>query len=189
MRRVLQYIIGEVKEGRLAKSSAVELTREISAQIAPAELAVLHPLLHRNTSDLSALRFSTRLSGEEFYLRDHVVGGRKILPAVAHLELARAAVSAAAGEDEQGGVSLQQVTWIRPVVVGADGVELHIELFAEDSNNPPGQNRKLLMATGLPATRARRRSRFPVSLAALAKVSKLTLRVCTVFRSVSRQSE
>ena len=112
MRRVLQYIIGEVKEGRLAKSSAVELTREISAQIAPAELAVLHPLLHRNTSDLSALRFSTRLSGEEFYLRDHVVGGRKILPAVAHLELARAAVSAAAGEDEQGGVSLQQVTWI-----------------------------------------------------------------------------
>ena len=58
MRRVLQYIIGEVKEGRLAKSSAVELTREISAQIVPAEPPVLHPLLHRNTSDLSALRFT-----------------------------------------------------------------------------------------------------------------------------------
>ena len=91
---------------------------------------MLHPLLHRNTSDLSAQRFSTRLSGEEFYLRDHVVGGSRVLPGVAHLEMARAAVAAAAGEDAQAGVRLEQVAWLRPVVVGAEGLELHVELFA-----------------------------------------------------------
>ena len=97
-----------------------------------AGVAVLHPLLHRNTSDLSAQRFSTRLSGEEFYLRDHVVGGARVLPGVAHLEMARAAVAAAAGADAQAGIRLQQVVWLRPVVVGAEGLELHVELLADD---------------------------------------------------------
>src|SRR5262245_49391594 len=39
--------------------------------------AVLHPLLHENTSDLSEQRYSTQLTGEEFYLRDHVVRGER----------------------------------------------------------------------------------------------------------------
>ncbi|SEO31193.1 polyketide synthase dehydratase domain-containing protein, partial [Bradyrhizobium sp. OK095] len=132
MRRVLQYIIGEVKEGRLSKSSAVELTRDISAQVVPAQSPVLHRLLHRNTSTFSAQRFSTKLDGDEFYLRDHVVGGLHVLPGVAQLEMARAAVEAATAEDGRRGIRLQQVVWLRPVVVGSDGIELHIELFAEE---------------------------------------------------------
>src|SRR5882762_5081273 len=130
MKRVLQYILHEVKEGRLSKPGAVELTREIHTQGNLERPSVLHPLLHRNTSDLSAQRFSTRLSGEEFYLRDHVVAGSRVLPGVAHLEMARAAV-AAAGEDGRDRMRLEQVVWLRPVVVGADGLELHVELFCD----------------------------------------------------------
>ena len=49
---------------------------------------VLHPLLHRNTSDLREQRYSTRLTGEEFFLADHEVsanglGKQRVLPAVA----------------------------------------------------------------------------------------------------------
>jgi acyl transferase domain-containing protein/acyl carrier protein/SAM-dependent methyltransferase len=128
MRRVLQYILHEVKEGRLSKPSAVELTKEIHTQGKLDQPSVLHPLLHRNTSDLSAQRFSTRLSGEEAYL--HGVNGARVLPEVAHLEMARAA--AAAGEDTQDRVRLEQVEWLRPVVVGPDGLDLHLELFAEE---------------------------------------------------------
>ena len=61
---------------------------------------VLHPLLQRNTSDLSEQRYSTTFTGEEFFLRDHRVrreDGReeKILPGVAYLEMARAAIDLA----------------------------------------------------------------------------------------------
>ena len=56
----------------------------------PAE--TLHPLLHRNTSDLAEQRFTTTLTGREFFLADHRVQGQMILPGVAHLEMARAAV-------------------------------------------------------------------------------------------------
>ena len=92
----------------------------------------LHPLLHRNTSDLWAQRFSTRLRAEDGLLRDHVVSGVRVLPGVAHLEMARAAVEAAAGVDSPHGLRLQRVVWLRPVVVGPDGLDLHIELFEED---------------------------------------------------------
>ena len=59
---------------------------------------LLHPLVHENTSDLSGQRFRTRLSGEEFFLSDHVVQGRRVLPGVAYLEMARAAVARSVGE-------------------------------------------------------------------------------------------
>jgi len=55
------------------------------------DVAKLHPLLHQNTSDLSEQRFSSTFAGDEFFLADHVIQGRRILPGVAHLEMARAA--------------------------------------------------------------------------------------------------
>ncbi|MGS0740634.1 beta-ketoacyl synthase N-terminal-like domain-containing protein [Glaciimonas sp. GG7] len=61
----------------------------------PGQGAPLHPLVHRNTSTLSQQRFSTTLSGEEWFLRDHVVAGEKVLPGVAQLEWARAALALA----------------------------------------------------------------------------------------------
>src|SRR5204863_2408944 len=58
---------------------------------------VIHPLLHSNTSDLSQQSYSAIFTGEEFFLSDHQVraDGRtvqKVLPAVAYLEMARAAI-------------------------------------------------------------------------------------------------
>ncbi|WP_258298149.1 PfaD family polyunsaturated fatty acid/polyketide biosynthesis protein, partial [Paenibacillus peoriae] len=50
--------------------------------------SVLHPLVQRNTSDLTEQRYSSRWSGEELFLKDHVVQGRKMLPGVAYLEMA-----------------------------------------------------------------------------------------------------
>ena len=93
---------------------------------------ILHPFLHRNTSDLSAQRFSTKLDGEEYYLRDHVAGGVRVLPEMVQLEMVRAAITAAASPDAQAGLRLQQVTWTRPVIIGQEGLELHIELFANE---------------------------------------------------------
>ena len=91
--------------------------------------AVLHPLLQRNTSDLSGQRFSSRFAGSEFYLSDHVVSGSRVLPGVCYLEMARAAVEHSVGQELGEGrrVVLRGVVWLRPLVVeGAR--EVHIGL-------------------------------------------------------------
>src|SRR5581483_12258866 len=94
----------------------------------------VHPLVHRNTSNLREQRFSSVFTGGEFFLADHVVQGQKVLPGVAHLELARAAVIAALeGEGQSPRIELQNVVFVRPVVVGGQGLELHIALQPDES--------------------------------------------------------
>ena len=88
----------------------------------------LHPLVHENTSDLAEQRYRTRLTGEEFFLADHRVDGRRWLPAVAYLEMAREAVTRAAGDV----VALRDVVWERPIAVGDEPVEIHAGIAAED---------------------------------------------------------
>ncbi|MBY9081324.1 SDR family NAD(P)-dependent oxidoreductase [Paenibacillus sp. HN-1] len=96
--------------------------------------AWIHPLLHQNTSDLSEQRFSTSFNGQEFFLKDHVVSGLKVLPGVAYLEMARAAIHQATRNlgEEKARVRLQDVVWIRPVVVADEPVQLHIGLHLND---------------------------------------------------------
>src|SRR5947208_1247008 len=93
--------------------------------------AAIHPLLQQNTSNLSEQRFSSTFTGEEFFLTDHVVKGERVLPGVAYLEMARAAVAQAAGTPEVG-LHLKNVVWARPAVVGEEAVQVHIGLFPNE---------------------------------------------------------
>ncbi|MBN4053159.1 polyketide synthase dehydratase domain-containing protein, partial [bacterium AH-315-L15] len=95
----------------------------------------LHPLLHQNTSDLSEQRFTSTFTGQEFFLADHVVKGQRVLPGVAYLEMARAAVdqAAVALEEGQTGIRLKNVVWARSIAVGEQPVQVHIGLFPEDN--------------------------------------------------------
>jgi polyketide synthase PksN len=97
--------------------------------------AVIHPLLHQNTSNFSEQRFSSTFTGQEFFLADHVVQGQKVLPGVAYLEMAREAVAQAAGVAAKShtGIQLKNIVWARPIVVGEEPVVVHIGLFPEDS--------------------------------------------------------
>jgi acyl transferase domain-containing protein/acyl carrier protein len=86
-----------------------------------------HPLLHRNISDLFGQKFRTRFSGDEPFLAGHVVNGQKILPGVAHLEMARAALEKALGS-QPSAARLLDTVWLRPVVVeGQLEAQLHVE--------------------------------------------------------------
>uniref|UniRef100_UPI00224E9824 SDR family NAD(P)-dependent oxidoreductase n=1 Tax=Dyella silvatica TaxID=2992128 RepID=UPI00224E9824 len=106
-------------------------TGPVPTAIASGNHAALHPLLHRNTSDVAGLRFSTQLSGDEFFLTDHRVQGNRVLPGVAQLEMARRAVSEVIGEAAP--IALNDVVWVRPIVVDANGLTLHIALYPEAS--------------------------------------------------------
>jgi acyl transferase domain-containing protein/SAM-dependent methyltransferase len=96
--------------------------------------AVLHPLVHRNTSDFDEQRYSTTLTGQEFFLTDHVVQGRKILPGVAYLEMAYAALTEAAHVETMGAIRLEQVTWHRPLAVDGQPEVVHVGLRPLEGN-------------------------------------------------------
>ena len=90
-------------------------------------VGALHPLLQRNTSDFFALRFGSSFTGQEFFLADHRMLGQRILPGVAYLEMARAAVVSAHGGATMG-LRLRNVVWVRPfVVVDAPGTRTEAE--------------------------------------------------------------
>ncbi|MFD9789951.1 amino acid adenylation domain-containing protein [Streptomyces sp. NPDC059070] len=98
--------------------------------------APAHPLLHENVSGLGAVRHRTRFTGEEFVLRDHVVDGKRLLPAVASLEMAYTAVRRAlpaAGPR----VTLRNVSWVRPVAVGDGGRTVEFTLTEDGAPGAP----------------------------------------------------
>jgi len=94
--------------------------------------AVLHPMLHRNTSDLAEQRFTSVFTGEEFFFADHVVKGQRVLPGVAYLEMARAAVEQAIPDKKRrgqtAGLRLKNVVWVQPVRAAGEAVEVQIGL-------------------------------------------------------------
>lgn len=89
-----------------------------STSMPGAAVTRLHPLLGANQSDLFEQKFTTTFSGSEPCLADHRVGGERLLPAVAILEMARAAASLATHRTV---ARIHNVAWMRPIVI-QDGV-------------------------------------------------------------------
>jgi polyketide synthase PksM len=100
--------------------------------MAPGLIPHLHPLVHRNLSGVHAFCYDTQLTGQEWFLRDHQVMGRAVLPGVAQLEWARAAVSLAlSGEPDGADICLKNVVWLQQLTVTTQR-EIHIELTPEE---------------------------------------------------------
>ncbi|HEU5133667.1 MAG TPA: SDR family NAD(P)-dependent oxidoreductase [Steroidobacteraceae bacterium] len=105
--------------------------------VAP-QAAFLHPLLHANTSDFRQQRYQSNFSGAEFFLSDHRVrldgDVRKVLPGVAYLEMARAAMTlASAGIPPSAVLELRNTVWLKPLVV-AGSTSVSITLSASDED-------------------------------------------------------
>nr|WP_185923356.1 SDR family NAD(P)-dependent oxidoreductase [Lysinibacillus sp. SDF0063] len=100
------------------------------AQEALQSSEVFHPLLHRNVSTFAEQRFTSIFTGKEFFLEDHVVHGQRVLPGVAYLEMARAAVQSAVSDGEYSGkkIRLKNVIWAKPITAGAAAVSAEITL-------------------------------------------------------------
>ncbi|ODS25133.1 hypothetical protein AB835_00250 [Candidatus Endobugula sertula] len=96
-------------------------------------ISTLHPLLHKNTSDWYGQKFTSIFNGEEFFLRDHVVQGKKILPGVTYLEMTRAAVQQSIGlcEDKKISIQLNNVIWKSPIEIGFNQQEVNIRFYRD----------------------------------------------------------
>jgi polyketide synthase PksM len=100
-------------------------------------LNYIHPLLHKNTSDFSDQCFNSIFTGQEFFLADHVVNGKKVLPGVAYLEMVRVAVDQAVGlsGNEKTSILLKNVVWARPITLEDQSVNVNIRLLPEENES------------------------------------------------------
>ncbi|MGV9878592.1 SDR family NAD(P)-dependent oxidoreductase [Streptomyces sp. NPDC003006] len=88
----------------------------------------LHPLLGANVSTLAEHRYATTLTGDEFYLADHRVAGEPIMPAVGHLEMARAAGALSLPATAPTGPALSRISFERPLSFAQGPRTVHIRL-------------------------------------------------------------
>ncbi|MBE4751861.1 SDR family NAD(P)-dependent oxidoreductase [Corallococcus sp. ZKHCc1 1396] len=88
-----------------------------------------HPLLESNASTLREHKYVTVFTGAEQVLTDHVVGGHRLLPAAAMLEMACVAASLASEEPVLGVTDLR---WRRALRVGDAPVTVETHLEGRD---------------------------------------------------------
>src|SRR5262249_43229956 len=90
-----------------------------------------------NTSDLTEQRYSSNFTGEEFFLKDHRLRTQsgteeRVLPGVAYLEMARAAIEHASPQPQESSIlELHNTVWAEPVVV-PQNAQFSVRLLAND---------------------------------------------------------
>ncbi|WP_089103856.1 SDR family NAD(P)-dependent oxidoreductase [Streptomyces hyaluromycini] len=103
-------------------------TDQPARPLPPTDVPAHHPLLHTDVSDDEGPRFRATFSGEEFFLAEHEVKGRRILPGAAYLEMVREAVRRSGQASDPSGESLrlEDVVWLAPIE--ASGPVTHVEV-------------------------------------------------------------
>ncbi|PEW08370.1 SDR family NAD(P)-dependent oxidoreductase, partial [Bacillus cereus] len=91
----------------------------------------LHPLLHRNTSDLKGQRFTSTFTGNESFLKDHAIMGERILLGTAYMEMIREAIDKSVPTEEQRIVILKNILWSQPFGVKGKNQDVHIGVYPD----------------------------------------------------------
>ncbi|NJM14964.1 MAG: hypothetical protein HC896_05905 [Bacteroidales bacterium] len=95
--------------------------------------AVLHPLLHSNTSDLIHQNYSSVFTGNEFFFDHHEISGQKNLKASVYMEMARAAAeNALPGRQGTTMMELRHMLLGQPFVFG-ENKKVSIALLAKNN--------------------------------------------------------
>ncbi len=137
----VEPLLAALREGRLDGRQLAEIAAALqAAQGQPPRRAGLSwsPGALVTAGEGPGHHFRTVLSGDEFFLADHVIQGRRLLPAVVYLEMARAAAERSVGmslfdgmEESRGRFWLKSVAWVRPLSVDGAPVEVQLRLAPE----------------------------------------------------------
>ncbi|ACL75233.1 SDR family NAD(P)-dependent oxidoreductase [Ruminiclostridium cellulolyticum] len=90
--------------------------------------SALHPLVDINQSTLEEESFKKTLSQEEFFLKDHIVGGKTMLPGAAFIEMARAAGHIAGKNPVK---TFRDIVWARPITLSGKAHDVNINLYTD----------------------------------------------------------
>lgn len=90
------------------------------------QFTALGSFIDANVSTLDEQLFVKTFTQNEFYLKDHKLGKKSVLPGVAYLEMARQAAQLATNGDPVLG--LANIKWLKPIVVNGSRETIHIGL-------------------------------------------------------------
>lgn len=90
------------------------------------DASIIHPLLHEDTSNELECRYSSTFTGEESFFKAHVIKGRKTMPGVAYLEMARVAAEKIYKIPSTSKITLKNIVWIQAIVVENKPVSVNI---------------------------------------------------------------
>ncbi|MGA1867996.1 MAG: thioester reductase domain-containing protein [bacterium] len=97
------------------------------------EIKTLHPLIDTIVPSLSineGLVFQKILHASDLLVKDHLIRGRELFPAVAYMEMAREAIS-----QINNNFNLTRMVWLRPLAVREGKKEIHLILKKEDEEH------------------------------------------------------
>lgn len=91
---------------------------------------MLHPLVHENTSSIGITEYSTKFDEADQMLCDHVIQGKKVLPGVAYLEMARYAVENATRKvtNKNAVMRISNIGWYHPLTVESEPIDVQIRI-------------------------------------------------------------
>ncbi|MGC6177121.1 SDR family NAD(P)-dependent oxidoreductase [Lacrimispora sp. 38-1] len=93
------------------------------------EIKGIHPLLDKNISTFERVAFEKSFIGNEFFLEDHIVKDTKVLPAVAYLEMVRAAADLAMPGCRVASISNNY--WLNAIRVFESGKTVKLSLIPD----------------------------------------------------------
>ncbi|MFK4467821.1 SDR family NAD(P)-dependent oxidoreductase [Bacillus sp. RC252] len=102
-----------------------------------------HPLIHNNVSNAFQVSFLSTFTGNEFFLKDHIVQESPTLPGVVHLEMGLEAARRALdvenifSETDQEmlrRVQLRDILWLRPAMMFGEPLNLRTKIKAISQN-------------------------------------------------------
>jgi polyketide synthase PksN len=122
----------------------------------PTEAPAHHPLLHTDASDAEGPRFRATFTGEEFFLAEHEVKERRILPGAAYLEMVREAVrrSGQASGTSGEGLRLEDVVWLTPIEASGPATHVEVVLTPADADRAGRLDFAVYTRTGHPGEQA-----------------------------------
>jgi polyketide synthase PksM len=90
---------------------------------------MLHPLIGINMSTVNEQKFMTTFTGKEFFFEDHIVKGKKMLPAAAYIEMTRAAGDLS--EDKKV-TMIKDILLARPITIESEPKDIQIGLYPDE---------------------------------------------------------
>ncbi|MGD6960811.1 SDR family NAD(P)-dependent oxidoreductase [Fictibacillus phosphorivorans] len=91
----------------------------------PSTSSPIHPLIDKNESTFKNYKFSKTFTGREYYLMDHRINGKKILPGVLYMNMALAGVKLASENDYN---RIKGLVWESALEVSDEDSEVYIQL-------------------------------------------------------------
>lgn len=93
------------------------------------ETAKIHPLIDKNISDFYEQRFISKLNGNEYLFKDHIINENKCLPGSAYIEMARFASELSGRKKIR---KLKNIVWKKPMIIKEETKEIYTTLHPDE---------------------------------------------------------